>query len=131
MHAKSVAEKTCHAKAGREALELEYRQLHYCSMRIERENISQSSNSANRVWVPAPIQSLPQAADINIDRAFMNDIASWPSGRKKLLACQNAVDVLHHKAEKTKLGRPQPYFAYISHHAMRCKIKLDIVKPQK
>src|SRR5262249_46475719 len=71
------------------------------------QRITGAADGANRIGGVAAIERLAQAADMNVDRAFVDIHVAAPHAVEQLLARKYTPGPLHEKFEQAKLGRTE------------------------
>src|SRR5690606_16016788 len=92
------------------------------------EGIAGAAHRADRV--AAASEGAPQAPDMHVDGALVDEHVMPPYTVEKLGAGIDAAGILHEEFEQAKLGRAEMQVAPLAAHAMRLAVELELAGAQ-
>src|SRR5215469_12294960 len=94
------------------------------------EGVARGPHRADQVLVPAFIERLTQAADMDVDRAQLDLGVATPHRIEQLLAREDAAGALEEEAQQPELGRAEMDRLAGAADAMRREIEREIAEAQ-
>src|SRR3984957_3574654 len=89
------------------------------------ERVARAAHGADRIGGAAAIERLAQAADMDVDGAFVDIDVAAPDAVEQLLAREHAAGILHQEFEQAELGGAEWDVASGAGDALLLAVELD------